>query len=69
MATRKKNGKSLDGAGSILSTVSGPSTGKPPTSLGSADPTAERLLEKVVGAFELAAQMPFNASNDLYFVV
>lgn len=67
MATRKKNGKSLDGAGSILSTISGPSTGKPPTSLGSADPTAERLLEKVVGAFELAAQMPFNATKPLEY--
>jgi catalase len=67
MATRKKNGKSLDGAGSILSTVSGPATGKPPTSLGSADPTAERLLEKVVGAFELAAQMPFNATKPLEY--
>jgi catalase len=67
MATRKKNGKSLDGAGSILSTVSGPSNATPPASLGSNDPTAQRLLEKAVGTLDLAAQMPFNATKPLEY--
>ncbi len=67
MATRNKNGKSLDGAGSILSTVSGPSTGKPPSSLGTSEPTAERLLEKAVGNAELAADRPYNATKPLEY--
>ncbi|MES2319359.1 MAG: catalase [Pseudomonadota bacterium] len=67
MATRKKNGKALDGAGSILSTIAGPSTGKPPSSLGTGDPAAERLLDKVVGNAELAAQMPYNATKPLEY--
>ena len=67
MATRKKNGKLLDGAGSILSTISGPSTGQAPASVGTSDPTAARLLEKAVGAADLAAQMPFNPTKPLEY--
>ncbi len=67
MATRKKNGKALDGAGSVLSTISAPSTGQPPASLGTNDPTAERLLEKFIGTVDLAQQRPFNATKPLEY--
>ncbi len=63
MATRKKSRDSIAGAGSILSTVSGPSTASPPDSLGSSDPVAKRLLEKVVGTQELAAAIPDNPTK------
>jgi catalase len=63
MATRKKNPSSVDGAGSILSTVSGPSNAAPPASLGSKDPIAERLLEKMVAEKQLSADMPFNENK------
>ena len=67
MTTRKQDGSPLDGAGSILSTIAGPSDGTPPASLGTGDPTAERLLDKVVGNAELAAQMPYNATKPLEY--
>ena len=67
MATRKKNGKALDGAGTILSTISGPSTGQPPSSTGTGDPTAERLREKFVGNAELSAERPYNATKPLEY--
>src|SRR4051794_11198853 len=67
MATRKKNGSPLDGAGSILSTISGPSDAKPPTSLGARTRESERLLEKVVADAELAAAMPFNPTKPLEY--
>jgi len=63
MATRKKNGQSVDGAGSILSTVSGPSAAPPPSSLGSENPVAQQLLQKTVAGQQLAAQMPFNPNK------
>ena len=63
MATRKKNGQSTDGAGSILSTVSGPSTAQPPSSLGSKNAVAEQLLENKVAGMNLAAEMPFNPNK------
>jgi catalase len=63
MPTRKKNTPSFDGAGSILSTASGPSAATPPTSLGSTDPLVEQLREKVVGGQALAAGMAFNANK------
>jgi catalase len=63
MVTRKKNGQPVDGAGSILSTVSGPSATQPPASLGSKDPVAERLLQKTVASQQLAAAMPFNPNK------
>lgn len=67
MATRKKSSgsdvHSVDGAGSVLSTVSGPSTDALPTSLGTKDPTAALLLEKVAGSQALAAAMPENPTK------
>jgi catalase len=63
MPTRKKNVSPADGAGSILSTVSGPSTAKPPSSLGVTDPMAHRLLDKMTGGMELAAAMPSNPTK------
>ncbi len=63
MVTRKKPGQSDDGAGSVLSTVSGPSTAQPPTSLGSKDPIAEQLLNKTVAGQQLAAACPFNPNK------
>jgi catalase len=63
MVTRKKNSQSFDGAGSILSTVSGPSAAQPPSSLGSKNPIAEQLLEKTVAGQQLAAEMPFNPNK------
>jgi catalase len=46
---------SADGAGSILSTVGGPSDPTPPESLGAVPPESERLLDKVQRDAELAA--------------
>jgi catalase len=63
MVTRKKNGQSVLGAGSILSTVSGPSAAEPPASLGSKDPVADRLLRKTVAGQQLSAAMPFNPNK------
>ena len=64
MATNgKKPTSALDGAGSVLSTVSGPSDAKPPESLGRPDERATELLEKVVSGQELAAGMPFNPNK------
>ncbi|MDB5917136.1 MAG: catalase [Massilia sp.] len=63
MVTRKKNGQSFDGAGSILSTVSGPSAAQPPSSLGSKNAVAEQLLQKTVAGQQLAAEMPFNPNK------
>ena len=63
MVTRKKNGQSVDGAGSILSTVSGPSGAQPPSSLGSKNAVADQLLVKTVAGQQLAAAMPFNPNK------
>jgi catalase len=63
MATRKQPPSSVDGAGSILSTVSGPSNANPPASLGTTEPVAERLLEKTVAGMQVSADMPFNATK------
>jgi catalase len=51
------------GAGSVLSTVSGPSTDQPPQSLGSDDVIKQRLLEKTVASQELAEKMPANLTK------
>ena len=67
MSASHNNGTSVDGAGSILSTVSGPSTGEPPASLGTSGPTAENLLEKVVGNAALAAKRPYNGTKILEY--
>jgi catalase len=63
MATSKNNPGATDGAGSVLSTVAGPSVSKPPASLGSKEPIPERLLEKTSAEKQLAAAAPFNPSK------
>jgi len=65
MATN--NNGPFDGAGSILSTVGGPSDPTPPESLGAVTPESERLLEKVSEDAELAARIPFNAVKPLEY--
>ncbi len=59
MATKKKS-SSFDGAGSVLSSISGPSTKKMPGALGSKPADATPLLEKVGSAQALAAELPVN---------
>jgi catalase len=59
MATN--NNGPLDGAGSILGTVGGPSDPTPPESLGAVTPESGRLLEKVSGGARLAARIRYNA--------
>ena len=67
MVTPTQKGGALDGAGSILSTIAGPSDANPPSSLGTKDPIAQNLLEKVVSSQQLSAQMPFNPTKELEF--
>jgi len=61
------NNGPFDGAGSILSTVGGPSDPTPPESLGATTPESERLLEKVTEDAELAARMPYNEVKPLEY--
>lgn len=63
MRNNKKSSDNVSGAGSVLSTVSGPSTVVPPDSLGTSNVVAERLLEKTVGAQSLTAAMPANLNK------
>ncbi len=63
MVTRKKSGQSDEGAGSILSTVAGPSNAPPPSTLGNMNPVSAQLLEKTVANQQLAAAMPFNENK------
>jgi catalase len=65
MATN--NNGPFDGAGSILSTVGGPSDPTPPESLGATTPESERLLEKVSEEHALAAQIPYNETKPLEY--
>jgi catalase len=51
------------GAGSVLSTVSGPSTDQPPQSLGAENPIRQRLLEKTLASQELAEKVPVNLTK------
>lgn len=53
----------FDGAGSILSTVSAPSTSAPPTSLADDNAVAKRLLEQKAGGQMLAEAMPTNTNK------
>ncbi|WP_026637506.1 catalase [Duganella zoogloeoides] len=62
MSNAKKAPASVMGAGSVLSTVSTPSSAPPPGSLGGA-PQEAALLDKVVGGQEAAAAMPFNPNK------
>ena len=61
------NNGPFDGAGSILSTVGGPSDPTPPESLGATTPESERLLEKVTEDADLAARMPYNEVKPLEY--
>ena len=63
MAKSKNAPKSVAGAGSVLSTMGGPSDPTPPSTLGSKDPVNQRLLEKVAAGQDLAAAMPFNQNK------
>jgi len=62
MATPKKP-STVAGAGSILSTVAGPSGATPPQSLGVSNPVADRLLDKIPSEQNLAAARPSNATK------
>ena len=59
MATNKKT-PSTDGAGSVLSSMSGPSETDPPQSLGSNHAAAQALLKKAAAGQALSAAMPDN---------
>jgi catalase len=63
MVSRKKNGGVTDGAGSIMSSVSGPSAAQPPASMGNKNAVAEQLLHKTVASQQLAADMPHNPNK------
>jgi catalase len=63
MTKNTKSGNDVAGAGSFMSTVSGPSTDTPPATLGSADPIKERLLEKMTDGQRLAQKMPSNVNK------
>jgi catalase len=58
-----KNPSAVEGAGSILSTVAGPSDANPPSSLGISNPVADRLLDKIPSEQELSAERPYNATK------
>ncbi|WP_306392900.1 catalase [Telluria beijingensis] len=61
--TTSKHPSATDGAGSILSTVSGPSDANLPGSLGVSNPVADRLLDKIPSEQALAADRPYNAGK------
>ena len=61
--TTSQHPSATDGAGSIKSTISGPSDASPPTSLGVSNPVADRLLEKIPSEQQLAAERRFNATK------
>lgn len=67
MTNKKDAALPVEGAGSILSTVSGPSTGSPPQSLGHAPDTPAALLQKIVVSAALAAEMKSNANKPAEF--
>jgi catalase len=60
MPDKKAEPKNLTGAGSVMSTVSGPSTEANPDSLGAESVVGDRLLEKVAAGKDLSAGMPAN---------
>ncbi|WP_208279218.1 catalase [Massilia oculi] len=61
--TTSNHSTPVDGAGSILSTVSGPSDADPPKSLGVSNPVADRLRDKIPSEQELSADRPYNATK------
>ena len=62
MATRPSGPKAPDGLGSVLSTVSGPSTGLPPAQP-KKGPAPSDLLQKIVATSALSASMPANPNK------
>ena len=63
MTTKKDTTLPVEGAGSVLSTVSGPSTGAPPKSFGKGNSSPADLLKKIVGTAALTAQQPSNSNK------
>ncbi|MEP6485299.1 MAG: catalase [Rudaea sp.] len=63
MPTKKKSAPALDGAGSVLSTVSGPSTDRMPSALGGKPADSTALLERATSTQKLAAEMPVNTTK------
>ena len=64
MTSRKnRTAAPVQGAGSVLSTVAGPSDAAPPASLGSDTPAAAALLAKAVASQALAAGMEHNPNK------
>lgn len=62
MTKRKKSMSTVAGAGSVLSTISGPSNAKPPGNAGMG-PGRSHLLEKVIAGHALSAQMLNNPTK------
>jgi catalase len=60
---QRKKATSVDGAGSVLSTVSGPSSVDPPGSLGNQDTASNELLGKVASSQKLATQIAYNPNK------
>jgi len=63
MPNQKTTTENINGSGSVLSTVSGPSTSESPDSLGAKSPVGDRLLEKTVAGKDLAAAIPANQNK------
>ncbi|WP_288381373.1 catalase [uncultured Massilia sp.] len=63
MANQNKAPTSVAGAGSIMSTMAGPSDPTPPDTLASNNAVGERLLEKQAAGQDLSAAMPFNTNK------
>jgi len=63
MPDQKTTSENINGSGSVLSTVSGPSIAASPDSLGSENHIGDRLLEKTAAGKDLAAAMPANENK------
>jgi catalase len=61
--TARKNNPGIDGAGSVLSTVAGPSDAPAPKAPKGANPVEARLFDKVAADQQLAADMPSNPTK------
>jgi catalase len=61
--TAPKNTSGADGAGSVLSTVAGPSDAAPPSPPKGANPVEQRLFDKAAAEKQLSADMPFNPNK------
>ncbi|RYY76195.1 MAG: catalase [Gammaproteobacteria bacterium] len=63
MPDQETTNENINGSGSVLSTVSGPSTPASPDTLGGKTPVGDRLLEKMAAGKDLAAAMPANENK------